>query len=180
MSLIPIASTSAGVPCANIDTIIALWFRQHLTRPFVGVLWGLTEPGSAACVASIVAVAVIWLVWKRRWFAMATLLLTVGTGSLFSEGLKLVFQRERPFVAGPFGVWGGYSFPSGHTIGATLLYGFLVLALLPYLKRRRWKWLSIGLAAVVILGVGFSRIALRRIMLRMCWGQCCWGLCGLG
>ena len=41
---------------------------------------------------------------------------------------------DRPFVEWPFADWSGYSFASGHTIGATLLYGQLLLFVLPLLK----------------------------------------------
>ena len=56
--------------------------------------------------------------------------------------------------------WSGYSFASGHTIGATLLYGQLLLFVLPALKARRWRLLCISSAISLVLMVGFSRIAL--------------------
>jgi len=56
--------------------------------------------------------------------------------------------------------WSGYSFASGHTIGATLLYGQLLLFILPALKARHWRLLSILSAISLVALVGFSRIAL--------------------
>jgi undecaprenyl-diphosphatase len=56
--------------------------------------------------------------------------------------------------------WSGYSFASGHTIGATLLYGQLLLFVLPALKTRHWRLLSVFSAVFLVLLVGFSRIAL--------------------
>ena len=56
--------------------------------------------------------------------------------------------------------WSGYSFASGHTIGATLLYGQLLLFVLPVLKARHWRFLSIFSAMSLVVLVGFSRIAL--------------------
>jgi undecaprenyl-diphosphatase len=79
---------------------------------------------------------------------------------LLNEWVKVVVHRQRPFVDGPFVDWNGYSFASGHTIGATLLYGQLLLFILPALKARHWRLLSI-LSAISLVGlVGFSRIAL--------------------
>lgn len=53
----------------------------------------------------------------------------------------------------------GNSFPSGHALGSMVVYGMLVLVFLPAL-RRRWRPWFIGLAAVIVAAVGFTRIAL--------------------
>src|SRR5260370_13107033 len=79
---------------------------------------------------------------------------------LLNEWVKILVHRHRPFVDGPFVDWSGYSFASGHTIGATLLYGQLVLFILPAMKARHWRRLTIFSAALLITLVGFSRIAL--------------------
>jgi membrane-associated phospholipid phosphatase len=67
---------------------------------------------------------------------------------------------DRPFVEWPFADWSGYSFASGHTIGTTLLYGQLLLFVLPLLKVRHLRLLCIFGAASLVLLVGFTRIAL--------------------
>jgi undecaprenyl-diphosphatase len=69
-------------------------------------------------------------------------------------------HRNRPFVEGAFVDWSGYSFASGHTIGATLLYGQLLLFVLPSLKARHLRLLCIFSAGSLVLLVGFTRIAL--------------------
>ena len=74
--------------------------------------------------------------------------------------MKVLVHRQRPFLDAPFGDWSGYSFASGHTIGATLLYGTLLLFVLPSLKTRHWRLLSILSAISLVTLVGFSRIAL--------------------
>ena len=79
---------------------------------------------------------------------------------LLGEGLKLLVQRRRPFLVGPFVDWSGYSFPSGHTVGATLLYGTLVAGILPQLSARRHRAIVVLTAAILVLGVAFSRVAL--------------------
>src|SRR5262249_450036 len=81
-------------------------------------------------------------------------------GMLLNEWVKLLVHRHRPFVDGPFVNWSGYSFASGHTMGATLLYGQLLLFLLPLLKGRHLRIVCILGTASLVLVVGFSRIAL--------------------
>jgi undecaprenyl-diphosphatase len=74
--------------------------------------------------------------------------------------LKLVFYRPRPHFDDPILSLTGYSFPSGHTMAATVLYGVLAVLLVTKVKRQRSKVL-IGLAAsLLIVLVGFSRMYL--------------------
>src|SRR5262245_33871857 len=79
---------------------------------------------------------------------------------LLNAWLKMLVPRHRAFLDGPLVDWSGYSFASGHTIGATLLYGQLLLFVLPVLKARHWRLLCIFSAISLVLLVGFSRIAL--------------------
>jgi undecaprenyl-diphosphatase len=88
------------------------------------------------------------------------LVVAVPGGMLLNEMVKLLVHRHRPYVDGAFVDWSGYSFASGHTIGATLLYGQLALFILPLIKRRHRRALVIATTTVLILSVGFSRIAL--------------------
>jgi membrane-associated phospholipid phosphatase len=104
--------------------------------------------------------AAIFFVWKRAWPALLTIIVAVPGGMLLNELLKLAVHRHRPFLDGWFVDWSGYSFASGHTIGATLLYVQLLLFLLPLMKSKRWQRLSILSAAMLVMLVGFSRIAL--------------------
>jgi undecaprenyl-diphosphatase len=79
---------------------------------------------------------------------------------LLNEWIKVLVHRQRPFVDGPFVDWSGYSFASGRTIGATLLYGQLLLFVLPVLKTRHSRFLSIFSVISLVVLVGFSRVAL--------------------
>src|ERR1700674_5524515 len=85
----------------------------------------------------------------------------VPGGMLLNEWIKILVHRHRPFIDDWFVDWSGYSFASGHTIGATLLYGQLALFLIPMIKSRRGRVLVFSAATFVIALVGFSPIALR-------------------
>jgi membrane-associated phospholipid phosphatase len=147
-------------PLAGADHQIAGWFHAHLSQAFVNILRVLSEPGAAEWIGAVLFVAVILLVWKRAWPALATIVIAVPGGMLLNEVLKLAVHRHRPFLDGWFVDWSGYSFASGHTIGATLLYGQLLLFVLPVLKSKRRQRLAILVAAMLVMLVGFSRIAL--------------------
>jgi membrane-associated phospholipid phosphatase len=147
-------------PFQNIDKGIATWFHDRLTPALASVLRTLTEFGSSEWIGIVLFALVLFFVWKRWWPSLVTLIVAVPCGMLLNEWLKLAVHRDRPFVEGVFVDWTGYSFASGHTIGATLLYGQLLLFVLPSLRARHLRLLCIFSAASLVLLVGFTRIAL--------------------
>jgi undecaprenyl-diphosphatase len=142
------------------DHGIAIWFHQRLTPAFVAILHVFTEFGSGEWIGIVLSAVVLFFVWKRWWPSLVTLIIAVPGGMLLNEWLKIVVHRPRPFITGPFVDWSGYSFVSGHAIGATLLYGQLLLFLLPVLKGRQLRTACVFTAVSLVVLVGFSRIAL--------------------
>src|SRR6266404_7580176 len=147
-------------PLAGIDHGIAAWFHAHLTHKFVAILRAITEFGSSEWIAVVLSVAVLLFIFKRWWLSLATLVIAVPGGMMLNELVKILVHRHRPFVDGWFVDWSGYSFASGHTIGATLLYGQIALFVFPLIKSRRGRFLLFSAAVFVVAMVGFSRIAL--------------------
>jgi undecaprenyl-diphosphatase len=144
----------------GLDQHIAGWFHVRLNEVFARILFGLSFPGSPACVAAVLSLTVPFLAWTRRWRQLAWLLVTLPGGMLLGDLLKLLVQRRRPYLVGPFVDWSGYSFPSGHTIAATLLCGVFIAFCRPILSARCWRATVVAIAISTTLLVGFSRIAL--------------------
>jgi len=147
-------------PFSSTDHGLARWFHERLTPAFVDVLRAFTDFGCAEWIGIVLFALVVFFVWKRWWPSLVTLIVAVPGGMLLNECIKVLVHRHRPFVDGPFVDWSGYSFASGHTIGATLLYGQLLLFALPLLRARHWRLLCIVTAALLVVLVGFSRVAL--------------------
>src|SRR5256714_14986897 len=147
-------------PLAGPDHEVAGWFHGHLTRTFVSVLRVFAEFGSGEWIGIVLFALVLFFAWKRWWPSLVTLIIAVPGGMLLNEWVKVLVHRHRPFVDGPFVDWSGYSFASGHTIGATLLYGQLLLFVLPSLKGRHLRNICVFGAVSLVALVGFSRIAL--------------------
>jgi membrane-associated phospholipid phosphatase len=156
----PTAILGLANPLQNTDQGIATWFHHRLTPAFAGVLHTVTEFGSGEWIGIVMLALVLFFAWKRSWPSLVTLVVAVPGGMLLNEWIKLLVHRHRPFVDGPFVDWSGYSFASGHTMGATLLYGQLLLFLLPLLKARHLRIVCVLGAASLVLLVGFSRVAL--------------------
>jgi len=155
-----VAPLALANPLGGADHELAQWFHDRLTPAFVGVLHAFTDFGSGEWIGIVLFGLLLFFAWRRWWPSLVTLIVAVPGGMLLNEWIKVLVQRQRPFVDGPFVDWSGYSFASGHTIGATLLYGQLLLFILPCLKARHWRLLAVWSAVCLVALVGFSRIAL--------------------
>jgi membrane-associated phospholipid phosphatase len=104
-----------------------------------------------------VLLGLVWL-WKRHWRALSMLLIGVTGGGVWFQVLSGFFMRPRPVWPDPLDPLPGPGFPSGHSMTAVLLYGLILLLLIPRLSSRRWRLLAVFDAALIILLVGFSRL----------------------
>ena len=129
--------------------------------PHIWLLRIFSEFGAGEWIGCVLLILVPFLIWKRRWISLLTLIIVVPGGMFLNELIKIIVHRQRPLVTGWFVNWSGYSFPSGHTIGATLLYGQLLLFIWRSIRKQRWRMLIISTAALLVGLVGFSRIELR-------------------
>ncbi|OWY30018.1 phosphatase PAP2 family protein [Herbaspirillum robiniae] len=114
----------------RLDQQIADWFNRHAFSPLTEVVLGYTHLHGTIGVLAIGALLLWQMLRRRQWHWAADLLLVLPGGMLFNFGLKHVFARLRPHFDDPILVLHSYSFPSGHTIGATLLYAMLAAWLL--------------------------------------------------
>ncbi len=78
---------------------------------------------------------------------------------MLDTAVKSLAPRERPLVDQPFVNEPGASFPSDHAPAAMVGYGVLLLVLFPALTHA-WRRVACPVAAVMVLGIGFSPVAL--------------------
>ena len=139
---------------ANINVLHAL---SSIRCPFLDTLMLIvTELGNEILVIAAVCV-LYWCVSKNAAYRLGMAFFASG---MLVQGLKTTLHIARPWVLDPTlkPVKGalpkatGYSFPSGHTQGATALYGF---AFAEY--KRPWARI---LSCLLIAAVAFSRMYL--------------------
>lgn len=122
-------------------------------------LEGLSEAVRALTTTQVVlvlgaaVVAWLWTVGMRgRAFAIGVCLLVLPFAQ---AGIKEVVDRPRPSeeLVDVRAGWTSESYPSGHVMGGTLLYGYLALSRgwLERLPRREWRNI-VRLIAVAVLG----------------------------
>jgi len=140
------------------DTILLLWLHQGATPLLDQLMMSITRLGNPELVVVIVLVNLGWFLWRgRRLEAWMFIVACVGA-LVLNQGLKLIFARPRPVLWPPLIHETSYSFPSGHALGALVLYGFLAhVYACWYPRQSRWIY---GIASSLIALIGFSRLYL--------------------
>lgn len=119
----------------------------------------LTFFGSPLWFYLIVTPAVLW-VWRRGHTRLAVfLVVTTLGGGLLDTIVKEAVGRPRPSLVDPVATARGKSFPSGHAMSSTVIYGALLLVFLPAIGRRYRPAVFTGVV-MLVLAIGFSRLAL--------------------
>ncbi len=126
------------------------------TRFFVGV----TDIGGPAGCATIAVIAAIVLAIQKRWRWIAYLAATTGGGALLNMELKRYFARARPDITTMLKLAKGYSFPSGHAMGSTVVFGALSYFAFRLLPGWRWKSAALAFATTMVIAVALSRVYL--------------------
>ncbi|MEW5930502.1 MAG: phosphatase PAP2 family protein, partial [Gemmatimonadota bacterium] len=121
-----------------------------------------------AAVWVVLAAGTAFLWRSRHRWSLLLLWISLLGARLLSRLLKAVFDRPRPaLVDGDLEVLGlrfsfpeSASFPSGHAVTSAVVYGTLAYLVVRLEPTRRMRRATLAAAAVLILGIGFSRLYL--------------------
>ena len=147
-------------PLTVVDAQLSNWLHLHASPSLTTAMFVATSLGSTLVVTSISVAIGLYLLWQRHFYWLWVLAASVGGGSLLNRLLKYAFYRPRPHFDDPILTLTSYSFPSGHTMAATVLYGTLAAYLFAKFPDWRARVLIILAASLLIALVGFSRIYL--------------------
>lgn len=111
---------------------------------------------------------VLWLVtglsvlytWRHGAHRLTVFLVaTTAGGAIMSTAIKLLVNRPRPEVDHPIITAFGKSFPSGHALSSTVVYGAVLLTFLPLLAGRI-RHAVVATTVALVLAIGMSRLLL--------------------
>ncbi len=142
------------------DHQVTNWFHAHLRPAVTALAFATTFLGSGVCVGTITVGSAIFFSLRRRYAHASVVAMTMGGGGLLNFVLKQFYHRQRPQLDDPLTTLASFSFPSGHAMGATMLYGLLALLAVRFLKSGRMRAPVILAAFVIISAVGWTRIYL--------------------
>lgn len=144
-----------------------------LMRPYAddpGRPWGpwwlkeaaadITSLGGISVLGLFAAIVILFLLSQRKWLSSILLAVGLAGGVGLSEGLKAVFERERPPAAMQAVETINASFPSGHALLSTVFYLSVAVMLTRAFPGRKSKIFVLGVGIVMALLVGLTRIYL--------------------
>ena len=143
-----------------IDVELAHWLRSHASPGLTRWMLAITNLHSTVAVASYAAAAGLWFALRRRWRLLVTLAVCMAGGLALNVAMKFAFHRARPVLDQPLLTLSSYSFPSGHVLGSTVLYGLLVVWMFVVTRRAGVRLLALGVALAAIATVAFTRMYL--------------------
>lgn len=144
----------------SFDTSIISFFKSIENEALDTVMIVITELGSVWFLTafSIAAILYLWLRHKDKW-GILFFIIAVGGGGLLTTLLKNLYERGRPSINPDIDAI-GFSFPSGHSMGSLIFYGFIIYFIFRSRKSELLKGLAISFMAVLVLFIGISRIYL--------------------
>lgn len=133
------------------------WHRSGLTT----IMTVITHLGDKITQTLVTVLTVALLFILKKWRVALWYGFTILGGALLLNGtIKEFYARVRPSQIDPLVEIGGYSFPSGHSMGAVIVYGGLLFLILRSIRSSRLKVFLSVITFMMILSIGLSRIYL--------------------
>jgi undecaprenyl-diphosphatase len=128
------------------------WLRE--------ALFDITALGGTTVLTMISVLAIAFLLLFGRYRHAAFTALATGGGALLGTLLKSMFARARPEVVPHLIEVHSLSFPSGHALNSAIVFLTLAVLLAREFKFWRLRIFVVGIAATLVLLIGFSRLYL--------------------
>lgn len=143
-----------------LDVQLANWFHANASASMTTFMLFLTNWHGMIGGPIMGVMLAAYFYWKREHYWLLATVAVVPGGMLLNVLLKYVFHRSRPSFDDPLLSLTTYSFPSGHTANAALLYGLIACWLVVRHRRLGTRVAIVAGACVMVALVGLSRMYL--------------------
>ena len=140
------------------DKTVLLWIHSFASPTGDRLMHSITTLNNPDFVSIVAGITLILLLWQRCYPEAKAFVIDCAGGVILSYGLKSVFGKTRPDLWESAIKEVSFSYPSGHALGSTVLYGFL--AYLFATRFPKFSWLIYLLAVLLIGAIGLSRLYL--------------------
>ena len=134
------------------DPVGPRWFEENVAE--------ITALGGFGVLALVTLFATGFLLLQKKWLHAALVLVATLGGTAISEGLKVGFARPRPDLVAHAVDVTSMSFPSGHAMLSAVTYLTLGALLARSQHQRSTRAYVLGMAVLLTLLIGASRIYL--------------------
>jgi undecaprenyl-diphosphatase len=141
----------------------APWHRWVVAHRSPGLTWlttGISALGSTMVLAAVALCVAAWLAWRRHWSQAVLVGMVTGGAGLLVVLVKNIVDRPRPPVADRLVVETNWSYPSGHSLGATAVIGVLTIIALTWVSGRVARAAVVTLGVLLVVAIGVSRFYL--------------------
>lgn len=115
------------------------YVQQFVTPPLTAEVMLVTASGSSTFYLLASALVCCWYLYSRQKDRLYLYLVSLCGGGILNQVLKRIFERVRPDIF-PVIAESGYSFPSGHAMGAICFYGILAYFAGLGLRSKPLRW----------------------------------------
>jgi len=148
-------------PWTSLDLSALQWLQARRSQPGIRFFSALTSLGQPPFLVFLGLAIALLLLRSRRLVLFTTWSMALIGGGLMERILKIWIRRPRPDLPEPLLHPLTFSLPSGHAMNSMIAYGMLTFILLRIWKPARALTTAIiMMAALLIAGVGFSRVYL--------------------
>lgn len=157
----------------SFDKTILLWIHSFANPTLDEIMRAFTRLNNPNTVTAIAIFTLALLLWRKYYPEAKIFAIDCLGGVVLSYGLKSVFGKVRPALWQSAIEETSFSYPSGHALGSTVLYGFLA-----YLLATRYPQFALLIYTVAMFLIG--TIGLSRLYLGVHWPTDIIGGYGIG
>ncbi|WP_278559532.1 phosphatase PAP2 family protein [Streptococcus constellatus] len=143
----------------DFDSLIQITLRGDLPHTLTFFFSSVTSLINTPVIMTWVAVLAGFFLYKKWWSEAILLIWNLALTGLLVAFLKNIYQHSRPAIQ-HLVEEGGFSFPSGHALASTLIFGTLLIIVSQRIKSVQTKRILQSLMIVMIFIIMTSRVYL--------------------
>ncbi len=154
-----VRSHSSGLESADQNVAVNAHTLAVHHPGLVRFLQDVSNVGAPHTFWVLVAVLTVVLVVRRAARLALWAAVTMAGAALLDNVIKTVADRARPHFSNPVASAPGKSFPSGHALESLVGVAIILIVVVP-LMRPVWRWVTLAVATVLLVLIGFARVTL--------------------